>query len=102
MVELFSHRGPRGGMRNAPGYGCWCMYWRDRSMRGHGESKKRAMETLVRDGREPGLLAYEGGQPVGWISVAPREAYPVLLRSPQYGPRDEDVRIWSGVCFVVD
>jgi len=26
MVELFERRGPRGGHRNAPGYGCWCMY----------------------------------------------------------------------------
>ncbi len=56
MVELFERRGPRGGRRNVPAYGCWCMYWRDRSL-GHGTPKKRAMGNLVRKGREPGLLA---------------------------------------------
>ena len=32
MVELFERRGPRGGHRNVPAYGCWCMFWRDRSL----------------------------------------------------------------------
>ena len=103
MVDLFSRRGPRGGHRNTPAYGCWCMYWRDRSLE-HGEPKKRAMAALVRDGREPGLIAYDGATPVGWISVAARDELPVLLRSPQYRPRDddEDEDVWSIVCLVVD
>ena len=101
MVELFERRGPRGGHRNTPAYGCWCMWWRDRSL-GHGEPKKRAMAKLVRAGREPGLLAYDAGSAVGWVSVAPREEYPVLLRSPQYRPHDEDESVWSIVCFTVD
>lgn len=101
MVELFERKGPRGGLQNAPGYGCWCMYWRNRAL-AHGTPKKRAMGALVRAGREPGLLAYEDGAPVGWIAVAPREDYAVLLRSPQYRPRDEDEGVWSIVCFVVD
>ncbi|HVS85577.1 MAG TPA: GNAT family N-acetyltransferase [Gaiellaceae bacterium] len=101
MVTLFERRGPRGGHRNAPGYGCWCMYWRDRSLE-HGEPKKRAMADLVRAGREPGLLAYDGDEPVGWVSVAPREEFHALVSSPQYGPDDEDEGVWSIVCFVVD
>jgi GNAT superfamily N-acetyltransferase len=101
MVDLFSRRGPRGGMRNSPGYGCWCMYWRDRSLR-HGEPKKRAMAKLVRDGREPGLLAYAEGEAVGWVSVAPREEFQAILASPQYRPRDESAGVWSIVCFVID
>ena len=101
MVELFERRGPRGGHRNTPAYGCWCMWWRNRSL-GHGEPKKRAMARLVRAGREPGLLAYDAESPVGWVSVAPRDDYAVLLRSPQYRPRDEDEAVWSIVCFTVD
>jgi GNAT superfamily N-acetyltransferase len=101
LVELFERRGPRGGHRNAPAYGCWCMYWRDRALE-HGEPKKRALEELVRAGREPGLVAYDDREPVGWVSIAPRESYPVLLRSPQYRPRDDDQHVWSVVCFVVD
>ena len=101
MVELFERKGPRGGSRNTPAYGCWCMYWRDRDLE-HGEPKKRAMAKLVRDGREPGLLAYDDGSPVGWVSVAPREEFTAICNSPQYGPRDDDEGIWSIVCFVVD
>ena len=101
MVELFERRGPRGGHRNTPAYGCWCMYWRERSLE-HGTPKKRAMGSLVRAGREPGLLAYDEGDPVGWVSIAPREEFHALLRSPQYRPRDEEEGVWSIVCFVVD
>jgi len=101
LVDLFERKGPRGGHRNTPGYGCWCMWWRDRSL-GHGTPKKRALGSLVRAGREPGLLAYDSGEAMGWISVAPRESYGALLRSPQYRPQDEDAGVWSIVCFVVD
>ena len=101
MEELFERRGPRGGYRNVPAYGCWCMYWRDRSLE-HGEPKKRAMRGIVRAGREPGLLAYSEGSPVGWISIAPREEYEALLRSPQYRPEEDEDGVWSIVCFTVD
>jgi GNAT superfamily N-acetyltransferase len=102
LVDLFERRGPRGGYRNTPAYGCWCMWWRDRTI-GHGEPKKRALEQLVRAGRESGLIGYDDdGEPVGWVSVAPREEYPALLQSPQYRPRDDDHDVWSIVCFAVD
>ncbi len=103
MCTLFERRGPRGGHRNVPAFGCWCMYWRDRSLE-HGEPKKRAMGKLVRVGREPGLLAYEGDEPVGWVSLGPREDFPALQVSPQYRPRDAGGgdAAWSLVCFAVD
>jgi ribosomal protein S18 acetylase RimI-like enzyme len=101
MVDLFSRRGPRGGHRNSPASGCWCMYWRQRS-NGDVALNKRRMGSIVRAGREPGLLAYEEGMPIGWVAVAPRKEFTVLLRSPQYRPRDEDERVWSIVCFTID
>jgi len=101
LVDLFERRGPRGGHRNSPAAGCWCMYWRDRSLP-HGEPKKRALAALVRAGREPGLLAYENGTPVAWVSVGPRDEFHALAGSPQYRPRDDDDGVWSIVCFVVD
>ena len=78
LVELFERRGVRGGHQNTPAYGCWCMYWRDRGV-GHGERSKRAMGKLVGAGREPGLLAYDDGSPVGWVAVAPRGIASELL-----------------------
>ena len=95
MVTLFEQRGPRGGHRNTPAYGCWCMYWRDRALE-HGEPKKRAMRALVRDGCEPGLLAYADGEPVGWVSVAPRETF--RLKGAPAGPGEV---VWSISCFFV-
>jgi GNAT superfamily N-acetyltransferase len=100
FVDLFERRGPRGGYRNVPAYGCWCMFWRDRSLE-HGTPKKRAMGTLVRAGTEPGLLAYDGGRAVAWISVAPRESYGQLVRSRTYAPPDDDPGVWSIVCLYV-
>jgi ribosomal protein S18 acetylase RimI-like enzyme len=103
FVALFERRGPRGGYRNVPAYGCWCMFWRDRSLE-HGEPKKQAMEQLVHAGAEPGLLAYDAEEPVGWVSLGPREDFPPLLRSPQYRPREAGGgdAVWSLVCFTVD
>jgi ribosomal protein S18 acetylase RimI-like enzyme len=103
MMELFERRGARGGRQNTPAYGCWCMYWRDRSL-AHGEPKRRAMAKLVRAGREPGLLAYDDGVPVGWVAIAPREEYTAIVRSPQYRPRDEGggAAVWAIVCFAID
>jgi ribosomal protein S18 acetylase RimI-like enzyme len=103
MVELFERRGVRGGRRNTPAYGCWCMYWRDRSL-AHGEPKKRAMAKLVRAGREPGLLAYEDGVAVGWVAIAPRKDYTAIVQSPQYRPREAGggTSVWAIVCFAID
>jgi GNAT superfamily N-acetyltransferase len=102
LVELFERRGPRGGSKLSPAYGCWCMYWRDRSIR-HGEPRKQALERLVREGKEPGLLAYDGGGPVGWVSSGPRTDFLQILRSPQYRPHDDGgTAVWSLVCFAID
>jgi hypothetical protein len=48
----------------------------------------------------PGIIAYAGGEPVGWCSVAPRESYASLNRSPVLKPLDEKP-VWSIVCFYV-
>jgi GNAT superfamily N-acetyltransferase len=60
------------------------------------------MRTLVKEGREPGLLAYDNEVPVGWVSVAPRVDFGHLMRSKHYGPRaDEDDTVWAITCFIV-
>lgn len=52
-----------------------------------------------------GLVAFLDGVPVGWCAVAPRRAYPRLLRStrvPWHG-RDEDRQdpdVWAVTCFL--
>jgi len=56
------------------------------------------MHSLVAAGTIPGLLAYIGDQPVGWIAVGPREEYARVRRSPPLRPMDEQP-VWSIVCF---
>jgi len=93
--KLFGQRGACGG--------CWCMWWRLRRSqfeKQKGAPNKRAMKRIVNAGEIPGLLAYVRGEPVGWCSVAPREAYPVLSRSRILKPID-DKPVWSVVCFFI-
>jgi len=99
LADLFARKGPRGGTPMTAG--CWCMFWRQRT--GDPGKNRRAMRGIVHEGREPGLLAYDEGTAVGWVSVAPREEYGQLVRSRNYGPRDDDeTGVWSIVCFYVD
>ena len=81
---------------------CWCMYWRTSRTRlfGHADQNKQEMHAVVNSGVVAGLLAYKNGQPVGWCSVAPREDYPGLDRSPTLKAID-DQPVWSITCLVV-
>ena len=100
--RLFGPRGATGG--------CWCMWFRlPRSQfdRLKGEGNRLGMKSIVDSGEVPGLLAYlpEPAQsellsPVGWCSIAPRQAFPVLARSRILKPVDE-LPVWSIGCFFI-
>lgn len=90
--------GPRGACA-----GCWCMWWRLPRREweaAKGEGNRRALESYVRGGRVPGLLAYDAGVPVGWVAVEPRAAYPRLAGARTLAPVD-DAPVWSITCFYV-
>lgn len=97
LVSLFERPGPRGGTPMTAG--CWCMWWRQRT--GDGEKNKANMHRLVASGIRPGLLAYQSGSPVGWVSIAPRETFGQLMRSSRYRPTDEDTGVYVIACFYV-
>jgi GNAT superfamily N-acetyltransferase len=59
------------------------------------------MKALVNQATVPGLIGYENGAPVAWVSLGPREDYAKLRRSPAMKPVD-DRPVWSIVCFFVD
>ncbi len=90
--------GPRGAYG-----GCWCMLWRLKRAEWEaqkGDANRLAMKAIVDSGQVPGILAYDGGDPVGWCSVAPRENFPGLARSRVLAPVDEQP-VWSITCFFI-
>lgn len=92
---LFGDHGAYGG--------CWCMWWRSTRREFEerkGEGNRRALKAIVDAGKVPGILAYLGKEPVGWCSVAPREEFSSLERSPVL-KRLDDQPVWSIVCFFV-
>jgi len=81
---------------------CFCMFYRKTgSGTGVGTDNRRAMRALVNGGTVPGLIGYQDGVPVAWVSLGPREDYAKLRRSPIMKPVD-DRPVWSIVCFFVD
>jgi len=95
LERLFGERGACGG--------CWCMWWRIKRSQWEeqkGEKNKHAFRDYVDSGGRPGLLAFDGREPVGWIAVEPREKYSVLGRSRTLKPVDDE-KVWSITCFFI-
>ncbi len=93
MEELFGPRGAIGG--------CWCMWWRIKRKdfeSQQGDGNHHAMRSIIESGRVPGILAYKDGVAIAWCSVAPRDDFPVLDRSPNLKRVDQQP-VWSIVCF---
>lgn len=79
------------------------MYWKLKRSdfdKQKGDGNRKAMETIVNDGKTPGILAYVGRKPVGWCAVEPRENYAALERSRILKPVDQ-APVWSIPCFFV-
>jgi GNAT superfamily N-acetyltransferase len=90
-------------LRGSWGAGCWCMFPRLGAAAGRGlgsRGRREAMTRLARRRRAPGLLAFEGNEPVGWIAIAPRKELRRVDASPAT-PRVDDVHIWVIPCITV-
>lgn len=95
LARLFGARGACAG--------CWCMWWRRTPAAwtaGKGAGNRRALRRLVESDRPPGVIAYEGDEPVGWCALAPREDYVRLASARTLKPIDE-TPVWSVTCFFV-
>lgn len=89
--------------RNGACAGCWCQFWRQSQAAyraGQGAPNRRALRRQVLAGEVPGLLAYAGEEPVGWVAVAPRAAYARLAKARNLVAVDE-APVWSAPCFFV-
>jgi len=86
---------------------CWCASFRLRSAdfrESSPELNRRVLEeavtTAAEEGRAPGLIAYRESDPIGWVSLGPRDDFERLRHSRLLAPVDDE-RVWSIVCFVV-
>ena len=83
--------------------GCWCAFWRmprPQYRAGWGARNRAYLRGLVGASAPVGVVAYRGGEPVGFCGVAPRSDLSRLARSRVLAPVD-DVPVWSINCFVV-
>ncbi|MCB1487657.1 MAG: GNAT family N-acetyltransferase [Bauldia sp.] len=87
---------------NSPGAPkhCWCMVWRRttaEAKENSGPDRKRQIFQRIAAGVPVGLIAYQDGTPMGWVSVAPRETY----RNLGGRPATPGETVWAVVCFWV-
>jgi GNAT superfamily N-acetyltransferase len=91
---------------------CWCQFfkvdaatWKAADVPGFERALcEQIDESRASRGAGPGLLAYDDDEPVGWVAMEPRPAYPRILRSPliERSPDPADAQdVWFVSCFVV-
>lgn len=83
--------------------GCWCNYWLGTAAAyraGRDGGNRDAFRARVAAGDAPGLVAYAGGVPAGWVCVAPRSHFVRLEKSRNF-PAVDDRPVWCVICFVL-
>ena len=99
FVALF---GPSGAC-----YGCWCQHFRIPPKARQAiapEAKRDMMIARIRSGPPPGLLAYRGDTPIGWMQIGPRADVPEWNNpgrstTPLPDAPAEDRDVWAISCF---
>lgn len=94
--------GPQGAC-----YGCWCTYFRlppKQRQALDGDGKRDHMLARIAAGPPPGLLAYDGDFPVGWMQIGPRADVPQWNNpnrssTPLPDAPADDPGVWAISCF---
>jgi GNAT superfamily N-acetyltransferase len=89
--------------KNGANAGCWCMFWRlERAMfkKTKGAGNRQILKQVVDTNQQPGILAYDGAQAVGWCGIAPCEQL-LALENSRILKRVDDQPVWSITCFFV-
>jgi GNAT superfamily N-acetyltransferase len=90
------------GPKNPSSSVCWCLSHRVDARTNRelvGPARGEYVERLCRRRVAPGVLAYDGGEVVGWAAVAPRAGLP-FARSTKI-PHVDDLDVWSLWCVRV-
>ena len=81
---------------------CWCLSYRIPSKLNNelrGPARGEYVAELCHEEPAPGVLAYDGGEPVGWAAVAPRSA--TSFARNRKIPHVDDLPVWSLWCIRV-
>lgn len=96
--ELFGPDGVQGG--------CWCSWFRlsSRDYSSCSSAERRDfMRARVETGEPFGLVARLDGEPLGWVSVAPRQYHTRLERSSvaRLAENEDPASLWTVACFYI-
>jgi GNAT superfamily N-acetyltransferase len=91
---------------------CWCRYfkvdaatWKAQDVAAFERSLCDEIDAArAARGAGPGLLAYDDDEPIGWVAIEPRRAYPRILTSKMAAHSTEAADaadVWFVSCFVV-
>jgi GNAT superfamily N-acetyltransferase len=81
---------------------CWCLSYRLPSKENlalSGPARGERVRALVRQSPPPGVLAYDGGEVVGWAAVHPRSD--TSFARNRKIPHVDDLDVWSVWCIRV-
>ncbi|KUH38766.1 MULTISPECIES: GNAT family N-acetyltransferase [Streptomyces] len=81
---------------------CWCLSYRLPSKANNelrGPARGAYVAELCRTAPPPGVIAYDGDEPVGWAAVAPRSA--TSFARNRKIPHIDDLPVWSLWCVRV-
>ena len=81
---------------------CWCLSYRIPSKENlelRGPARGERVRQLVAQDPPPGVLAYDGGEVVGWAAIHPR-ADTAFARNRKI-PRIDDLEVWALWCIRV-
>jgi len=79
------------------------MYWRlPRSQwaAAKGDKNRNSFKKIVSSNQQPGVIAYDGTEPIGWCAIAPRVEFVSLAKSRVLKPVDSEP-VWSITCLFV-
>jgi len=87
--------------KGGPNY-CWCMPYRvtpeEKKAAPRGSDRKTLMLGRIADKVPVGLVGYLAGEPVAWVSVAPRETF---NRSLAPEPAEGNGKVWALTCMFI-
>lgn len=96
--DLFGPGGVQGG--------CWCSWFRlsSRDYAASSSAERRDfVHSRVQAGEPFGLVARLDGEPLGWVSVAPRQCHTRLERSAvaKLTDGEDPAGLWTVACFYI-